>query len=225
MSAGSRFGHPSVRRIVLAISAVLLMAWIVATLIRTHDPVRVAAREQLAAKGIDAKPLSLYLHATWNDTDAIRLLLDAGISPGSAIDEHGVSALMRVVAHQNLEAAELLLERGADPNHVSKAGLTALHSAAAKGHLGLTRRLLAAGADPNIVDIQGGTPLLEAISSDCWRFGGGTARMAIIRELVAAGARVNVRDDSGVTVFDAAKKCYPVLLPLLRDAAKNESKQ
>ena len=202
-------------------AAVLLGAWVLHETVRYYDPARVAAREQLAARKIPPDPLSLYVRANINDLEAVRLLLDAGLSPNRARDHRGRSALMAAVSNANLEAVDLLLKRGADPNQITNEGFTALYIASMKGYPEIVHGLLTAGADPNVGDVNGSTPLLAAVSLECWDWGlrAGARRTVIVRDLLAAGARVNVSDSSGTTVLAEAERCYPQLLPALRAAA------
>jgi ankyrin repeat protein len=55
----------------------------------------------------------------------------------------------------SLEAAELLLAHGADPNGTDHAGNSILMGAAFKGHVGLVQCLLRYGADPTTKNAAG----------------------------------------------------------------------
>ncbi len=62
----------------------------------------------------------------------------------------------------SVEAAEVLLARGADPNARTAMGHTPLHWAAGSRDLEMARLLLRYGADPDAEDHLGHTPLSEA---------------------------------------------------------------
>ncbi|GLC46803.1 hypothetical protein PLESTM_001928000 [Pleodorina starrii] len=63
----------------------------------------------------------------------------------------------------HLEAVELLLKSGANPNAATRGmGATPLHRAALQGHTHVVRRLLAAGADPLAADCDRETALHKA---------------------------------------------------------------
>ena len=57
---------------------------------------------------------------------------------------------MLATYHGHVDAFELLLARGADPNTADLGGNTVLMGAAFKGHRAMVERLLAAGADPTL---------------------------------------------------------------------------
>ena len=57
-----------------------------------------------------------------------------------------------------MEAARLLLEKGAAVNAQNKGGSTALMSACEKGHVEVARLLLEKGADRTLADKDGDTP-------------------------------------------------------------------
>jgi hypothetical protein len=64
-----------------------------------------------------------------------------------------------VTARRNCDlTASLLLDRGADPNAVTKEGWTPLHVAYKAGHPGMVELLLARGADPERKDNEGNLP-------------------------------------------------------------------
>lgn len=120
------------------------------------------------------------------DVAAITAALDAGAD----INEMDAFAapLYHAVNRQHVDAAELLIERGADVNAATKTGGTPLMAAVAKGRLELVKLLLAHGADPNPT---GGkqAPLHVAVKNGC---------LECVRALVEAGADVNARTGDAV---------------------------
>jgi ankyrin repeat protein len=87
----------------------------------------------------------------------------------------GWTALHFTTEHMNLESAQWLLEKGANPNQIDSTGWTPLHLAidvegdysthsrieTGKDHapVELTRLLLMHGADPNAISSNGETPI------------------------------------------------------------------
>jgi hypothetical protein len=101
----------------------------------------------------------------------------------------------------NPELVQALLEHGADPYAVNENGLTALHYACRSNHTRTVRVLLEHHVDPNRKDRDGFTPLMWA-DYDCAPL------------LIAQGADVNARDNTGMTAlmfFNSLAK-YQLLL-------------
>jgi ankyrin repeat protein len=71
----------------------------------------------------------LMMLATWHRTDAIRALLDAG-GRADETDSDGISLLGWAALSNQVDNARLLIQRGADVNHVDKKGMTPLLYAA-----------------------------------------------------------------------------------------------
>jgi ankyrin repeat protein len=143
----------------------------------------------------------------------IRLLLDAGADPNARLtestetrtvftnqwlDEEGATAFLRASQSGDLELMRLLLERGADPHINTTLGVTPLAVAAGIGWVeGITsewssaqtleavKMLLDLGIDPNYQADTGRTALHGAAHK------GATE---VVRVLVAAGARMDIRD-------------------------------
>src|SRR6202044_2014909 len=115
-----------------------------------------------------------------NDTETIRLLIDAGVDVNAG-DLPGITPLMMAAGwHGNLRAVQMLLARGANVNAVSRpvmglpakngasefGSLTALTMAAAFGPPEMISDLLASGSDVNARDVRGMTPIMLAVATD-----------------------------------------------------------
>ena len=131
-------------------------------------------------------PSAAYL----GDVDQLARHLDDGSDPADRTG--GVDLLSWAAFGGAAPTAELLLDRGADPD------TGALHFAAGGARLELVRLLLKAGADPNRRDpATGRTPLHAAV-------GAAPADDApeIVRVLLDAGADVNATTHDGATALD-----------------------
>lgn len=95
-----------------------------------------------------AVPGKLFDFARDGETVALAQHLDEGV-PATAINESGDSLVMLAAYYGQLETVEMLLARGADPNHTNDRAQTPLAGAVFKGNVAIVRALLAAGADPN----------------------------------------------------------------------------
>jgi cytochrome c len=113
------------------------------------------------------------------DMAAITAALDAGANINDP--DAFATPLYYAVSRQHLDAAKLLIDRGADVNAGSKVGGPPLKAAVAKGKIELITLLLAHGADPNVA-VGDQTVLHEAVRRGC---------LDCVKALVAAGADVN----------------------------------
>jgi ankyrin repeat protein len=112
--------------------------------------------------------LSIFEAAAFGRTDRLRKLLDEDPSQANAFGDDGFQPLGLACFFGHVEAARLLLDRGADPNTLARnehiqAG--PLHSASASENKDAETRyelcelLLDRGADPNLEQGGGFTPL------------------------------------------------------------------
>src|SRR5439155_20714940 len=159
------------------------------------------------AKGADihivdkADDTLLHAAAIGNDTETIRLFIDAGLDVNLA-EGGGFTPLMLSTQHHNVAAVKLLLANGARVNAVSGMGeiqshgitrvkngvialghFTPLLLAAAGGPTDLVAMLLDAGADVNAKDVRGMTALMLASAGD-------HTSPDVIRLLLSEGADV-----------------------------------
>ncbi len=143
----------------------------------------------LLAKGADPKVVDGYKNTTLNaaaagnDTETIRLIIDAGVDVNAANVLGLTPLIVSAGDNGNVRAVKMLLAKGARVNAVSvapfmypglapKAGtpqfgsITALGMAAPFGPPELIKALLDAGADVNVKDVRDMTPLMMAVSTD-----------------------------------------------------------
>lgn len=116
--------------------------------------------------------------------------------------------LHTVARSGDTDAAAALIASGVDLNEPEATGEAPLHVAAGGGEAGIARLLIAGGADLDVRDDDGLTPLHKAAMSGIMRALAtgvqGTAadreaRTAVAAALIAAGANINARNQSGQT--------------------------
>ena len=149
----------------------------------------------------DARGRTALLVATHeNRVDAARALIEAGADV-NAKDGMNDSPYLYAGARGHLAILKLTLEHGADLKSTNRYGGTALIPACERGHVETVRTLIAAGVAVDHINNLGWTGLLEAIIlSD-----GGDRHQQIVKDLLAAGADVNLADRDGVTPLQHAR--------------------
>ena len=133
------------------------------------------------------------------DLGAIVDLLDRAKISIDVTDGMGLTALHVATITSQVDAAQLLLTRGASP-HKRAAEFqngTALHAAAHEGNVKMARVLLAAGAPVGATDDDGGSALHTAVTA-------GDA--AVTRLLLDAGAPVDLANGKGFTALHLASQ-------------------
>jgi uncharacterized protein len=171
--------------------------------------------KKLLAAGADPKKANTYGATPMSEAAIVAHVdvLDALLRAGADVESNnadGQTALMVVARTNNVAAAELLIKHGADVNaREDRKGQTALMWATAESQPEMVRVLLAHGADANarstVYDWErrvtaeprmknmpsgGFTPLLFAARQGC---------LECAKELVGAGAKVDMTDPDGIT--------------------------
>lgn len=125
-----------------------------------------------------------------------------------AVDVNGETALCLAAGYGYEATARLLLDHGADANHVSGGSPgTPLAIAAEMGYARIAALLIRHGADVSLPDAAGAAPLHYAS-----QYG----QTGIVRMLLDHGARVNARDGTGSTpLIEAAAYVHASTVRLL----------
>uniref|UniRef100_A0A3Q2YYA7 Myosin motor domain-containing protein n=1 Tax=Hippocampus comes TaxID=109280 RepID=A0A3Q2YYA7_HIPCM len=156
------------------------------------------------------------------DDKELRLLKE-GADPNTPISSGG-SLLHLCARHNNVLAAEVLLERGLNINLQDEDLWTALHVACVCDHADMVLLLLLGGVNVLLQDVDGNVPLdyasegtesryilqkhleenVDVSSTHSMRTQRPNGMLSDIRQLVAAGADLNQPNDEGVTLLHIA---------------------
>lgn len=148
-----------------------------------------AVAQELEEWGGDVALTPFHSAAGRNDVLAVRKFLRKKTDV-NCLGEMGYVGLNRrtplhwAAVSGSLEAVDLLVAAGADPNFQDARGRSPLHWAARLNRLEVVRSLLQAGGDPNLVDVDYMTPLMCAAL-------GHDASRELFSALTAAGADMN----------------------------------
>jgi ankyrin repeat protein len=143
--------------------------------------------------------LDVFEAAALGDRDRLEEVLDAEPLAATAYSGDGFTALHFAAFFGWVDAAALLLERGAEVDAFGRGWMTgtALHSAASRLQSEVVRTLLEAGANPDVRQSAGWTPLhAAAMNGD----------LTSVELLLAAGADPQATNDEGRSVSDLANE-------------------
>jgi len=129
---------------------------------------------------LDFEPSPIAEAALANDLTILKALLEVGADPNFKQEEVNQSPLTFAVEEENLEAAKLLVQYGADVNPKTSLCFTPFYEAICSSSPEMARFLLESGVDPNTTDEDGYTLLEAAKDFD---------ETEIIRLLKEAGAK------------------------------------
>lgn len=157
-----------------------------------------AAAQTLLKSGTDVNQVlpdgstALHWAVRWEDVALVEQLLRAGAKVDTA-NRYGATPLWMACAAGSAGVADALLKAGADAKAKALGGEPVLMTAVQSGNVGLVRSLLDRGADVNAAEPRLGQTALM------WAAGGRKPYPAIVRELVARGARLDTRSSGGLT--------------------------
>ncbi|HMB73136.1 MAG TPA: ankyrin repeat domain-containing protein, partial [Gammaproteobacteria bacterium] len=139
------------------------------------------------AYGSDGTQALLWIVRVQN-TELVRLLLDAGADPGLA-NRYDLTPLALAIQLGNSDIVDLLLAAGADPTVRDAANEPLLFTATRNGDVDIARRLLAAGVSVDEVEPSTGQSALMVASRE--------RQTKIARLLIDAGANVDHQTPEG----------------------------
>jgi ankyrin repeat protein len=127
--------------------------------------------------------------------DAVRLLVTRGAQVDAVEPSRGQTALMWAAAEGNTEAADVLVEAGADPTLKSNGGFTPLLFAVRNAHIATAELLLKRGANVNELAPDGSSALSMAVVN---------AYYEMASMLLERGADPNIKDPRGSPLHTVA---------------------
>ncbi len=137
----------------------------------------------------------------------MRMLIKLGANVNIKPDPGGSTALMYAAEKGQVKALQLLFAHAAKVNVYNDRGITALMLACYAGKLDVVKLLLKHGADVNLhpteaqlnefVDTQAFSPLMYAAAN---------GHVAVVKELLVKGARLDAKDSDGRTALALAQK-------------------
>ena len=188
--------------------------------------------DSMSSESDDDPPSPIHEAAHNADVETLRRLLLEGESPDRRNSRIGrllwtpLHALCAGFHDDDTEdrvaCLRLLVDAGANLDAACRLGFTALHRAAQYGNTAIVSSLLVAGANVNEADCIGWTALHRAArgrdreSTDC------------VEVLLAAGASVNARGNSGtrpldIAIYEDYRRAWPLLLRAGAEIPTNET--
>lgn len=141
-----------------------------------------------------------------DDLSIAHYLINQGADLNEQDEIKNETVLMKMVRSYHHQAVSWLLQEDFKPlldvnlqNHLHQ---TALMLAAAFNEIQMVRELIAAGAHVNTVGHQGETALLMSLEG----FYNPENRLAVVKELVQAGADLTVKNGDGLTLVEIARQ-------------------
>ncbi len=161
----------------------------------------------------------LHLAAENNESEIITFLINNQRQKHSSINKQGETPLHIAAKKGKLVSLKVLLANGALVNSATHANRTALHLAVINDRVLCTMTLLESGAKPLKVDKKQQTPLSLALQKKDKKVLGAfllyyvqSGNVEKIKQLVNAGADLNVVDLQGQTIFHRAlREIYNIL--------------
>ncbi len=133
------------------------------------------------------------------DLDAVRLLLSRGASANPRPNPSGDSPISEAITFGRADVVSALIQAGAKVDLRESSGVNLMHWATITNRPGVIPELAHAGVDVNAIDEAGYTPLMYAATID---FGD----TAVLEALLAAGADRTIRNGSGRTPLQQARR-------------------
>ncbi len=203
LGGGAKVAHNELRKSIIFLTvfgalAASLHAWLLPPLLSAYSAERYAGRGLAFSELIEARfepaqgQQRLRQALLANDVRLARLLLDIGVA-GSVSDDGEQATLLAVT---DVELAQLLLERGSDPNRTNEQQETPLMLAAERGDFALVQLLVKHRAQLDLRDRWGNTALIRAAKG---------GHLEISEVLLAAGVDSAIRNDNGATALDEAR--------------------
>lgn len=152
-----------------------------------------------------APEIGLHAAIVAGDLDAIRQHIKAGSDLNEMEPTRASTPLITAAAFGKPEAANLLIDAGADLNAQNTDGSTALHTAAAFGKTEVAKLLIDAGIGLDIKNKEGSTALHTAAFM---------GHKEIVAAMLAKGADKTVKNGAGKTAYETVEAPFEEVKPV-----------
>lgn len=162
---------------------------------------------------------AIHYGAMFGNIKVVRIMLAAGAKV-DAIDFKGMQPIHYAALNGSAELVKVLLAAGAKVDASDEYSEQPLHFAAEKNNTDVVKVLLAAGANLEAADINGMQPIFRAALAD----GADKGKiLEVLKELLAAGAKVNPTDKYGNHLIQKAEKEGHIeVVNILTDASQTQ---
>lgn len=143
--------------------------------------------------------INLHTAVLTDDLDVIEQHIKAGSDLNIAESTRGSSPLITAAALGRPDAAELLIEGGANINYQNEDGSTALHTAIAFNKTEVAMILIDSGADPNIKNNDGSTALHTAAFF---------CNVEVVEALLEIGADKSLKNNNLATALEIVERPF-----------------
>jgi ankyrin repeat protein len=149
--------------------------------------------------GVKVRHTPIMFASVADDADNVTLLLSRGAHANPRPNAAGDSPISQAITYGHAAVVRALIQAGAKTDLRERTGVNLLHWAAITNRAEVVPELAKAGIDINAVDEHGFTPLMYAATID---FGD----TATLRALLAAGADRRIKNESGRTPLQQARR-------------------
>jgi ankyrin repeat protein len=170
-------------------------------------------------EGVKVRHSPLLLASMSGDLESVTLLLARGAHANPRPNPSGNSPISEAITFGRADVVRALIRAGAKTDLVERTGINLLHWATITNRADVIPELARSGVDINAIDDSGFTPLMYAATID---FGDASTLSA----LLAAGADRTIRNDSGRTALQQARRLgHTRLVRVLAQQYRNPARE
>lgn len=138
----------------------------------------------------------LFLAVSVDNLKIVQKLVENGADVNQPELKYGMTPLENT---SDIKIINFLLDKKADPNHISKYG-SVMHNGSYAGNEEILKTLIAHGGNINLVGYEGNTPLQRVLDHDSNK----NITLDQVKNIVQLGADLKIKNAAGFTAYDIA---------------------